>query len=274
MADAEKKTPGNEAKAVKKAKKAEKPKEGKRRNYKLPTGVYRFSRNRMIKKRALYRYMNQERKVEPKKRKSRPKRYIIKKIGGEKNGGTRRIRVKKLPKYYPTESRPRKPFTRKTFFCDHKRKLRKSITPGTVLILVAGRHRGKRVVFLKQLKSGLLLVTGPFKLNACPLRRINQIYVIATKTKLDISKVELPLRLSDGYFWRRHPKKPKKDEGEIFEAKKEVYKVSARRKEDQITVDKQILDVIRQHPDRKMMFRYFMSQFCLRNKMYPHKMRF
>lgn len=65
------------------------------------------------------------------------------------------------------------------------------------------------------------LFSGPFKLNACPLRRINEIYVIATKTKLDISKVELP-KLSDGYFKRRHPKRKKKDEGEIFETKKEV----------------------------------------------------
>jgi len=85
----------------------------------------------------------------------------------------------------------------------HPAKPRQSLQPGTVVILLAGRFRGKRVVVLKHLPQGVLLVTGPFKVNGVPLRRVNARYVIATSTSVDINGVDeqvLKKASEDGYF--------------------------------------------------------------------------
>ncbi|XP_045611950.1 large ribosomal subunit protein eL6 [Procambarus clarkii] len=201
----------------------------------------------------------------------KPKTFITKPIGGEKNGGTRLVRVKQLPAYYATQLNPKK---RTKHTKTRSRALRSSITPGTVCILLAGSHKGKRVVFLKQLASGLCLVTGPFKINACPLRRVNQIYLIATATKVDISGFGIPKHLNDQYFRRVKAKRAKKEEGDIFEKKQEKYVPSKDRKKDQAVVDGMILSVIKKRQDRKMLFGYLGTPFTLRNRMYPHRLTF
>jgi large subunit ribosomal protein L6e len=92
-------------------------------------------------------------------------------------------------------------------------KLRKSIVPGSVLILLSGRYRGKRVVFLKQLESGLLLVTGPYKINGVPLKRVNQAYTITTSTKVAVNGVDVA-KINDALF--KKEKKSKKQGEEKF----------------------------------------------------------
>merc|ERR1712019_125553 len=194
---------------------------------------------------------------------------------GEKKAAEKTGQVGRAQRFYPVDQERRRFKTTgagKSYRATQK--LREGIVPGSVLILVAGKHKGKRVVFLKQLESGLLLVSGPFCINGCPLRRINQIYVIATKTKLDISGVQVPEKLNDAYYRRQQLKKPKQGEGEIFDTKKEEYVVSEERKADQLEVDKQLLEVIRAHEDKKLMFGYLKTMFSLKNHQYPHKMMF
>lgn len=247
-----------------------KKKVGKPRNYDLGSGVYRFSRSRMYHKKALWKFVG---KKNPKKEKPKKPKSIIKEIGGEKNGGTRVVLLTRKTASYPTCNRVRKHPAKKCFR-QHKRYIRKTLTPGTVCILLAGVHKGKRVVFLKQLRSGLLLVTGPYTINGVPLRRVNQIYVIGTSTKLDVSGVKIPESINDKYFKRVKAKKPKKEEGDIFVAKKEKYKPSEQRKADQQEVDKQLMAVIKKQKDSRLLKKYLGAMFGLRSSQFPHRMKF
>merc|ERR1711988_836134 len=168
-------------------------------------------------------------------------------------------------RFYPAEDQKTK--LRSSRHNKNPTKLRSSITPGTVLIVLSGRFRGKRVVFLKQLPSGLLLVTGPFRLNGVPLRRINQAYVIATSTKIDISKVDVS-SISDDFFSRSDSSEDEK--GEFF-SKTQARKVGEDKIEAQKAVDNQLLPLVKAIPYMKA---YLNAKFSLRNGDKPHLMKF
>merc|ERR1719199_1985787 len=125
--------------------------------------------------------------------------------------------AKKAPKYYPAEDVKMKLGNHHN--TTKQTKLRKNIVPGSVLILLAGHFKGQRVVFLKQLDSGLLLVTSPYALNGVPLRRVPQSYVIATSTTVDVSGVSVPATVNDDFF-KKPKSKTKKDEGTFFKEEK------------------------------------------------------
>merc|ERR1711964_348148 len=176
--------------------------------------------------------------------------------------------AKKETRYYPAED------TKIRLTNSHNNskqtKLRSSITPGTVVILLAGQFKGKRVVFLKQLASGLLLVTGPYKVNGVPLRRVPQSYVIATQTKLDISGVNVPEAVNDALFKKTKTTKKKSDEVFYNENDKETTTEESR-KALQKQVDEKLVTAI---ANTQLLKAYLASQFSLKKGQKPHEMVF
>ena len=186
----------------------------------FPHGISRFSRTQNWVRRGI-RDVKAKKAKPAKKPVAKPQMVIEKKIGGAKNGGVRKIRAFKTPSFYSVVPKKGKAHSHRA---QHAVPLRKSITPGTVLILLAGRFAGKRVVFLKQLTSGLLLVSGPFKVNGVPLRRVNQRYVIATSTKVDVSSVKIPEGLDDSLFKKTKASRYtiKKNESNFYSTEKKL----------------------------------------------------
>ena len=171
----------------------------------------------------------------------------------------------KSPRFYAPED-AKKPLARR--FKERPTKLRSSITPGTVLVLLAGHFKGKRAIFLKQLPSGLLLVTGPYAVNGVPLRRVNQAYVIATSAKVDVSGVNVS-KFDDSYF--KAPKKEKKGDDSVFKegvAKKEL---SPAYLENQKKIDADLKKVIGKVDHMEA---YLKAHFSLKDGDRPHLMKF
>lgn len=152
--------------------------------------------------------------------------------------------------------------------------LRKAITPGTVLIILAGRFKGRRVVFLKQLASGLLLVTGPYKVNGVPLRRVNQAYVIPTATHVDLAGVDAS-KIDDAFFTRKRVHPRKTEESNFFRGATELTEEQKtdikRKRETQKTFDTPLLANIKKVEHLQS---YLSKRFSLRGGQLPHLLRF
>jgi large subunit ribosomal protein L6e len=189
-------------------------------------------------------------------------------VSGPKKAAKAPAASGKSARYYPADdvSRPKHSRAKK----HNPPKVRPSFVPGTVCILLSGRFRGKRVVCLKALESGLLLVTGPYKVNGVPLRRVNQAYVIGTSTKVDVSGVDAS-SIDDSYFARVAPSGAEGEEGFFEKDAAKAAVVSDARRADQKRVDAAILKAVEATP---LMKNYLGSKFCLGKYDKPHKMIF
>ena len=143
------------------------------------------------------------------------------------------------------------------------------LTPGQVVIILSGRFRGRRVVFLKKLESNLLWVTGPYKYNGVPLKRVNAAYVLPTNTKLKVD-AEAAKDVKDDFFKKVKIERTKEED--FFEDDK---KKSARVTEDRKKMQNQVDTVVKKAVDEvPMMKEYLRNRFALKNGDKPHLMKF
>lgn len=236
------------------------------RSKELVPGIGRLSRSQVAAKRGLYKGLKKS--ENPATEASAA--HVEKSVGGDKNNGKRLVPTVKAPRYYPAEDVRQPKKSRKS---PKPASIRSSITPGTILILLAGRYRGKRVVFLKQLESGLLLVTGPFKINGVPLRRVNQAYVIATSTKVDLSEVKVEEKINDAYFTKVVVKGSRSAEEEFFEEGKPKAKepLPATRTAEQKEVDKALISAIKKTEN---LAKYLKASWGLSKGQFAHQLVF
>ena len=143
------------------------------------------------------------------------------------------------------------------------------LTPGQVVILLSGRFRGRRVVYLKKLESNLLLVTGPYKYNGVPLKRVNAAYVLPTNTKLEVDG-KVADSVKDDFF-KRVDIKGETEKDFFVEDKDKKARVTEERKKVQNDVDTVVKTAVDKVP---MMKEYLRNRFALKDGDKPHLMKF
>ena len=143
------------------------------------------------------------------------------------------------------------------------------LTPGQVVILLSGRFRGRRVVYLKKLESGLLLVTGPYKYNGVPLKRVNAAYVLPTNTTVKVDG-KVADKLKDEFFKRVEISREKKEDF-FVEDKAKKERVTKERTDAQNEIDTVVKKAVDGVP---MMKEYLRNRFALKDGDKPHLMKF
>ena len=143
------------------------------------------------------------------------------------------------------------------------------LVPGQVVILLSGRFRGRRVVFLKNLESGLLLVTGPYKYNGVPLKRVNAAYVLPTNTKLKVDG-KVGDKVTDEFFSKVDIER-KSEKDFLADAETKKKRVTKERSDAQNEVDTAVKKAVDEVP---MMKEYLRNRFALKSGDKPHLMKF
>ncbi|GAM28974.1 hypothetical protein SAMD00019534_121500 [Acytostelium subglobosum LB1] len=211
----------------------------------VASGLRKFSKRTLAKRTRIY-LCKKNKVVTPKKAAPAPvvREATIK--GGKK------VQLKeKVPRYAPVDACEVRAANRAHSVAPIS--LRKSITPGTVLIVVAGRFAGKRVVFLKQLTSGLLLITGKYS------PRLDHRTTSSTRHTMIIKATT---KKSEGEFFK---------DGEKKTEKKEKKQLPEARVADQKAVDAAILAALK---GQKELCLYLKTKFFLRSGEFPHALKF
>ena len=141
---------------------------------------------------------------------------------------------------------------------------------------MSGPHKGRRVVVLKSLASGNLLVTGPYAVNGVPLKRVNPAFVLATSTQVSLAGVNV--NVDDAWFKRQRTwtQSQLKNASEarlkrVEQSKQAETQWKETAKQTQKTVDAQLLENIKKVEHLKG---YLGTRFTLYNNSKPHELNF
>jgi large subunit ribosomal protein L6e len=171
-------------------------------------------------------------------------------------------------------------------------KLRYRLRPKGTIVIVLGNctklHRGRRMIFLKQLETGDLLLASPNTLTLMPTLQVVQAsYVIATTTRIPLTPacVEAAEKVTFNMFKKANSKKTtdkKKRDGSIFaddQTQAKSATVETIDPELEKTIDSELMKSIANFNkgdtlDAAIMKKYLRTRFTIKNGEYPHQMKF